>query len=288
MAALTHVESLSSSAQASVAAMLPRCQYIASRMPLVRVIVPENARYLAEIESIFRNGLLLRSHKSDYSRQLEQTLGAGDALYFHAGRPHPDYGLAILVFADLEEPAEVTPFGLGGLCCPNSDDSDLHRGGGCVSPVAHLPEREQRRFVEESTWHDDWRAQFAKYLAYYFGSEPQRYFLDGDDSRPSRSDPDGIFDDPHNRDWRIWTAEVRIQADIRLSTTSCQSRILWWGAHPTVERKLKRDAYARRTPLSELYPIWMLLSGAKRLPVEPTAGAARFATVKAVIQDHVL
>lgn len=290
MAALAHRHALSTKEQESLDAELPRCTQIAARLPLVRVIVPSetNDRQVQEIHDVFAEGLLLRSHKSTRSRNLERQLGAGDALYFHAGRSHPDYGLAILVLSEVSAPVEVTPFGLGGLCCPNIDSDHLHSAGGCVSPVAHMSEAEQRQFVRESTWRADWRAYIAAYIAHYYGSEPYRYFADGEGSRPAPIDPDGIFADPHNRDWRIWTAEVRVQADLSLQDCIADNTLLYWGAHPTVEQKLKRDAVARKTRLSILYPVWLRLPRDKRLPVERTPGTSRFAEVQAAISSDVL
>lgn len=288
MPALAHLRALSTKEQESLAAQLPRCTQIAARLPLVRVIVPEHDRHLTEIHDFFADGLLLRSHKSTRSRNLEQQLGAGDGLYFHAGRSHPVYGLAILVLTEISEPVEVTPFGLGGLCCPNNASSTLHTDGGCVSPVAHRSEAEQRRFVQESTWRADWRAYLAAYIAYYYDSEPSRYFADGESSRPARIDPDGIFADLSNRDWRIWTAEVRVQADLRFQDPAMQGTLLFWGAHPMVEQKLKRDAVTRKIRLSTLYPTWLQLPRAKRLPVESVPGTIRFAAIQTAIISYVL
>jgi hypothetical protein len=269
-------------------AHLERCSQIAERIPLVRVIVPTNDRGPLEVHDIFSDGVLRRSHKSDHSRLLEQELGAGDGLYFHAGRTHPQYGRAVFVIADSPVHAEVTPFGLGGLCCPNNNSSPLHADGSCISPVAHLERSIQRGFVLGSTWRDDWRARVGQYLAWYFGSTPSRYFLDGSASRPSRPDPEGIFIEPRNRDWRIWTAEVRILDDLLIRAIIDQGALLFWGVHSSVEQELKRNAYTRRMSMQTLYPIWIMLPRDLRVPVERVPGTDRFGAVDRAILGYVL
>src|SRR5687768_16440710 len=126
MPALDPLSSMTPGEAAEQSALLPASGAISMSMPLVRVVVPNNDRGPAEILDVFAHGILRKAHKSAHSRKLELDLGTADSLYFHAGRTHPQYGLAVIVIQDCPKPVEVTPFGLGGLCCSNQDANPLH------------------------------------------------------------------------------------------------------------------------------------------------------------------
>jgi hypothetical protein len=210
-------------------AALPAATAFVAKLPLVRVVVPDT-RKARETDDALRDGRLLPGHKSRASADGERRLGAADGLYFHAGRTHPAYGKVALVLhpLDEEDQAEVTPFGLGGLLCTNSG-AQHDRERSCVMPVAHFEESEQAAFVAASTWRRAWRDQAAQFLAAYFGSDMDAYFAAEDLGRPTRLDPAGVFHPATgSRDWRAWTFEVRITAEIDLHRVLDSGRVMMW------------------------------------------------------------
>jgi hypothetical protein len=231
---------------------LPAATAFVARLPLVRVVVPHRGpRKGLETDDALRDGKLLPRHKSDRSADGERRLGAANGIYFHAGRTHPVYGKVAFVFSTLaeEDRAEVTPFGLGGLLCDGTGvDHEQRR---CVTPVAHLPDLEQAAFVAASTWRSQWRDQAPQFLAAYFGSELDAYFAAEDEGRPTRLDPAGVFDSTTgSRDWRAWTFEVRIAAEIDLHRVLDSGRVMMWA----MEDQLYNDLVLRTAGAGE--PPW--------------------------------
>ena len=231
---------------------LPRAVEFTVRLPLVRVVVPLGGpRKAVETDDALRDGKLLPSHKSVSSADGERRLGAADGVYFHAGRTHPVYGKVAFVFSPLDEEdkAEVTPFGLGGLLCKaTGPDHDQRR---CVAPVAHLPEADQADFVAASTWRSDWREQASKFLAAYFGSDLQAYFAEEAVGRPTQLDPAGVFHPTTGSlDWRAWTFEVRIAAEIDLHSVLGNGRVMMWA----MEDQLYNELTLRSAGAGE--PLW--------------------------------
>jgi hypothetical protein len=125
---------------------LSSCEEMANKLPLVRVAVPSDlpARKDVEINDVLIEGRLLRSHKSDRSKEIECKLEVSDSLYFHAGRPHHEYGTAVFVLRNACADEEATPFGLGGLLCRCSGPCS------CLQPIATWKPDEQKKFVEAS------------------------------------------------------------------------------------------------------------------------------------------
>lgn len=226
--------------QAEFEAATPRARHFADVLPLVRVVVPAPGHHRRELEllDVFRRGTLRPSHKSPLAVQCERTLQREGALYFHGGRPHPDYGNAVIVLDGLPEgtPMEVTPFGLGGMLCTKT-----HAGPHtCVAPVAHDDEVEQVDFTARSTWlADPWRARAAEYIGLYFGATPERYFFPGDQGRPKRPDPAGIFMDDRTSDWRAWTLEVRVLAEVNLFDALAEGRVIAWALDEATDAELQ-------------------------------------------------
>jgi hypothetical protein len=282
--------------QAEYRARLPAAQAFARKLPLVRVAVPDASgtpghaerelREATQIEDIFRLGRLKPGHESANAHAIAGKLGVGPSLYVHGGRTHPDYGGLALVFSGLpgDESADVTPFGLGGLLCPAS--GPLHDQGKCTSPVAHDDEAEQRAFVAASRWISGWREPAGRFLAMYFGTALDRYFLPGADGKPERADPAGIHADPHTRDWRSWTFEVRLTGEIDLFDVLARGGLQAWAIDKELERRLDRET----ATTGASYPWWNELRRTSRLRVQANAsGAAElFAQVDGEVRDRCL
>ncbi len=184
------------------------------------------------------DGLLRVGHKSARSREIEKELSAPDALYFHAGRSHPDYGTLVFILdgsgdSATGEECEASVSGMGCLLCARGGsptDTDSH---GCLAPVSHWHPDEQRRFYSETTWRDAWREQAASFLAEYYGQKGLAgYFGVGEAARPEVADPAGVFCNPTITDWRMWTIEVRHRRDLDLKAALVAGRILAWAQHP--------------------------------------------------------
>jgi hypothetical protein len=230
---------------------LPAAITFVAKLPLVRVVVPgAPVRKNQETDDVLRDGKILPSHKSTFAADGERRLGAADGVYFHAGRTHPAYGKVALVFRPLAEEnrAEVTPFGLGALLCPGN--GDIHDQRRCVVPVAHLSEPEQAAFVAASTWRSDWRDQAPHFVAAYFGSELDAYFATEAVGRPTRLDPAGVFDPTTGSlDWRAWTFEVRIAAEVDLHRVLDSGRVMMWAMEEQLYNELVlRTANAGEPP----------------------------------------
>ena len=230
---------------------LPAAIEFVVRLPLVRVVVPLGGpRKALETRDALRDGKILPSHKSLFAAAGERRLGAADGVYFHAGRTHPIYGKVAFVFSPLEEEdrSEVTPFGLGGLLCDKTGANHDERR--CVTPVAHLPEADQAGFVAASTWRSDWREQAPKFLAAYFGSKLDAYFAPEAVGRPTQLDPAGVFDPTTGSlDWRAWTFEVRIAAEVDLHRVLDGGRLMMWAMEDQLYNELTlRSAGAGEPP----------------------------------------
>lgn len=229
---------------------LPAAIAFVAKLPLVRVVVPHyGPRNALETDDVLRDGKLLPSHKSEDSANKEKQLRAADGVYFHAGRTHSVYGKVALVFSALEEEdrAEVTHFGLGGLLCRGiGKDHEQRR---CVSPVAHLPDVEQADFVATSTWRSGWRQEAPQFAAAYFGSALDAYFAPEAEGRPERCDPAGVFDPATGcLDWRAWTFEVRIAAEIDLQSVLDSGRIMMWAMEEQLYNELVLRTIATGEP----------------------------------------
>jgi hypothetical protein len=237
-----------------------------AKLPLVRVVVPEGPRKGMETDDTLRDGKLLPRHKSNNARDQERRLAAADGVYFHAGRTHPAYGKVALVLHPLEEEehAEVTPFGLGGLLCKPEDREDHEQKRSCILPVSHREEAEQVAFVAASTWRSRWREQdqAPQFIAAYFGSDLGAYFAADDTGRPGRLDPAGVFDSTAgSRDWRAWTFEVRIAAEIDLHRVLDSGRVMMWA----MERQFYEDLFQRVARAGEP-PWWFSKLMRSRIP----------------------
>jgi len=275
---------------------LAEAQSFARRLPLVRVVVPDAStdpgnrerlqREARQIEDIFHHGRLKPEHESANAHAVAGRLGVGHSLYFHAGRTHPDYGKLALVFRELpgDDSADATPFGLGGLLC--TSNGRWHDTGSCTSPVAHDPEPDQVDFVRESRWTSAWREQAGSFLAAYFGVELHRYFLPEAEGKPKREDPAGIHADPHARDWRSWTIEVRFTREIDLFEVLNRGALQAWAIDTRLATQLQRLEQVR----GQSYPWWNeLRRSVSRQIVAPGLGTAElFAQVDGEVRDQCL
>lgn len=264
MPALDLLGTIAGPQQTAFQAALPGGAKLAGRMPLVRVVFSKNkSRRTVEIEDFLVRGVIRRSHKSDHSRDIEKRLAVQDSLYFHLGRAHPDYGDAAIVVQEATVASEASPFGLGGLLCPGSGKN--HDAGCCVSPLAHAPEGDQKMFVASSTWYSDWRAKAGEFLALFFNANADAYFAPGEGGRPSIADPEAIFSDPANKDWRSWTIEVRLLDDLRLDEVLTGNYLLHWAVVDTVENDLYDQAQAAGVPLRDMFPYLERLPAARQI-----------------------
>ena len=239
-----------------------RAASVASSIPLVRVVVPQSRRS-EELRDVFQSGRLSADHRSEFSAECENRLGVGSAVYFHAGRTHPDYGSAVFGLGDIAVAAEATPFGLGALFCRGNDKR--HDNGSCLSPIAHASDPDQAKFVKASIWAGEWRASMASYLAIYFDGRLEDYFAPGVSGRPTVSDPDGIFLATQNRDWRSWTVEVRALGDIDLFAALERDEVLFWGLEDSLEAEIYDEVWAAGVELSEFYPLFARLPANRRV-----------------------
>jgi hypothetical protein len=230
---------------------LPAAVRFVAKLPLVRVVVPRGPRKGMETDDTLRDGKLLPRHKSPVARKGEQRLGAADGVYFHAGRTHPVYGKVALVLypLDEEDKAEVTPFGLGGLLCDKPEGLAHPRPPECVLPVSHIEESEQAAFVQSSTWRSPWRDPAGHFLAAYFGSNLDAYFAAGDAGRPARLDPAGVYHPmTGSHDWRAWTFEVRIPAEIDLHRVLESGRVMMWAMEEHLYNEIAQRAADAEPP----------------------------------------
>jgi len=261
---------------------LPAAITFVAKLPLVRVVVPHRSpRKELETDDALRDGKLLPRHKSPRTASDERRLRAANGIYFHAGRTHPAYGKVAFVFSALAEEAqaEVTPFGLGGLLCDGA--GEVHEQQSCVGPVAHLSDAEQAEFVASSTWRSQWRDQAPQFLAAYFGSKLDAYFASGDDGRPTWPDPAGVFDPTSGcRDWRAWTFEVRIAAEIDLYRVLDSGRIMMWAMEEQLYNELILRIAAGGQP-----PWWFLKLMEKQVRRISRPNAAFEEVLKAVDEE---
>jgi hypothetical protein len=249
--ALAALDQMNEATKSACDEALPAANDFVQKLPLVRVVVPPfSPRMETETCDVLREGKLLTSHRGKSTERIDAALGVATAVYFHAGRTHPDYGKVALVFRPLEqeERAEVTPFGLGALICDQKEEKHALRS--CLGPIAHQEEAVQARFVAASTWRSGWRQdQAPRFLAYYFGAALDAYFAAEADGRPERPDPAGIFHpDDGCRDWRGWTFEVRIAETIALHAILDSGRILMWAMDKQLYNDVAEQASRDEAP----------------------------------------
>jgi len=191
---------------------------IAQRIPLLHVTEGRVADILLSADPALQ---VSKGDMRDKTESAEEILSLGRCVYLYAGRARPRSGGAALAFGagseDLHTGGAV-PFDTGGLVA-----GLIHTNLRDMSP------RGLRAFVAESDVPlARWRNQFQHYLAAYF-DPPVGYW----DSRPSRPDPEGIFENPRNT-WQSWTWEIRFQQKQPLDATT------FWCASPT-----QMNAYER-------------------------------------------
>jgi hypothetical protein len=259
---------------------------MAMLLPLVRVTICLNSppRAKQEERDVFQDGKFLREHKSPGSARKEALFNIPGCVYFHAGRALSAYGKAAFVFKNLTVDVEATPFGLGGLDC--SGDPQMHADGGCMSPIAHQSLDKRLEFLRDSTWKNDWREKAGQFLAYYFQAELQRYFRELPDCIPIKEDPEGIYHDPSNKDWRSWTIEVRAQDDIDILAAIERNQLLWWFVLPHLEEDLENVVISSGIPMQELFPLMARLPAS--LKIRTRAGHELFNQLAENIRSRVL
>ena len=178
-----------------------RYAYLVSLVPLVRT----DGKVFADgdtltPERMIRDPRLLRSSKTEVTRETERVLGLGDSLYFYAGHACPEFGQIVLVYApewSSSEPGGATPFDTGGLRL------GYVKGTGTDDPVSYC----KHHRVDLTSW----TGEFAAYIETSFSS-PSAYVLG---ERAQVDDSTGRLLHPENAR-RAWTWELQIQADHEL------------------------------------------------------------------------
>ncbi len=137
------------------------------------------------------------------ARFVEKQVSYPPSVYFYAGRACPVYGQAALAFAPASERERfhsATPFGTGGV---------VNQALNSAFRLNLQPDGLDRRvaYCQASTLYANgepgWRADFARWLAYYFPSDPAGYWT----KAPEKRDPEDLY--YLNGDWQAWTWEVR-------------------------------------------------------------------------------
>jgi hypothetical protein len=191
-----------------------------------------------------------------------------------------------LIFGPLDEElkAEATPFGIGGLLCKGS--GRYHDAGQCTSPVAHDPQSDQVAFVAASSWNTAWRERAAHFLAAFFSPSLGDYFLPADQGKPKHADPAGIYSDPHSRDWRSWTIEVRMLEDVDLSAVVRRGNVQAWAMDTQLEDRLRQRIQAT----GATFPWWeeLLRSQARRVEADGATIAELFKRIDDEVRDQCL
>jgi hypothetical protein len=154
--------------------------------------------------------------------------------------------------------SEVRVLSHRGLMC--NATSQEHADGKCLAPVSHAPPAAQATFVAASTWPEPWRTSARDFLAAYFAKDLSLYFAPNDKGRPDRSDPEAIYQNAANRDWRSWSIEVRVLEDLNILDALSTGTLLWWALDPPIEQDMLQDAIAQGTPLGNLYPMLIRLT----------------------------
>lgn len=274
----------------------PSASAAAERLPLVRVVMPveemmrgsdhADTRVAPEKDDILRFGVLSPDHKSHRTAVIEARLDISGRLYFYGGRAHGVHGMLYLVFKDLPSRIEATPFGLGALFCataPPARETDP-----CLHPIAHLPDDLQCQWAQQSLWSDEWRARTAEYLSLYFCDDRlSDYFAPFGTGRPRRRDPDGIFSDTRNDDWRLWTIEARVPTAIDILSALEDGSLLGWAIATPHEHLLLDDVMCGNQPNVKA-PVWMALKQHQHLKIEIADTENAEYRVTQFIRDHVL
>jgi hypothetical protein len=148
-------------------------------------------------ERMIRDPRLLRSSKTEASREAERTLGLGDSLYFYVGHACPDFGQIVLVYTtewSSSEPGGATPFDTGGLRL------GYVKGIGTEDAVSYC--KNHRVALGK------WPSEFAAYVEAYFATT--RAYVLGERARVD--DSTGRLLHPENVR-RAWTWELQVEAD---------------------------------------------------------------------------
>jgi len=148
-------------------------------------------------ERMIRDPRLLRSSKTEITRETERALGIGDSLYFYVGHACPEFGQIVLVYAPEWSTFELggaTPFDTGGLRL------GYVNGSGTEDAVSYC----KNHRVDLPKWVDE----FTTYIATYF-STTSAYVLG---ERARIDDSTGRLLHPKNTR-RAWTWELQVEAD---------------------------------------------------------------------------
>lgn len=148
-------------------------------------------------EVMLQRPLLLRSRKTDLTREAERNLELGDALYFFVGHACPAFGDIVLAYEPdwtSQSPGTATPFDTGGL------HAGYVNANGAASGV------EGRAYLAAHRVPlSEWRAAFDAFLAQFFAS-PRAYVLG---EAPHTDDPTNRLLHPANeRRARTWELQV--------------------------------------------------------------------------------
>jgi hypothetical protein len=136
------------------------------------------------------------------TRIAEEKLELKPSIYFYAGRVFPDVGdfvIALKQSYESKHSGEATPFDTGGFFWEH-----------IKSNLLNYPEKLE--FVKKSTYRlKEWRNSFKMFWAAYF-KELSDYWND----RPWKDDPEEIFLEKNNNEWRAWTFEIRLHDPVNI------------------------------------------------------------------------
>jgi hypothetical protein len=204
-------------------AALARAVRFANRLPLVRTFAPHNGtdekkreRGRSQLEDFVFHGVFEADHESSSTRKHEAQLGQEKAVYFHVGRPHPQYGECVIVLKAIRtDKFAITPFGLFNVTKPEPDTDPKYY----LHPVSTFSEEERKEFFRLNTWGNDWRSRAEKYLAFYHDGLIANYFAsNGICPLVCRNTALGkSIWSPPTGDWRAWTLEARFFSLVQLT-----------------------------------------------------------------------
>ena len=163
----------------------------------------------------------------------------------------------------------------------------MHDQGRCSAPTCHEPYSAQAAFVRDSTWGDDWREQASKFLALYFGDDPGRYFSPDAEGKPRRTDPDGLYSETRNVDWRTWTIEIQAYEDVRLFDLARTGQIRHWGLNPKL-RNYMNDLAIDSGDLYERFPLLAQLPEDREVRGDDTDAESVFDRIDRLVRAEVL
>ncbi len=209
---------------------------VANAMPIIHAV---KAKYFPTLKQLQNMRCELPVSNEDWSNKdtidAENCCHLGRNLYFYAGRSHMRFGDASFAFdasREDEHTGSATPF----------DTGEAYRR---LCKIRHSYEAAAYVHWEQIDL-EQWRNEFAKYLAAYF-SPISNYWTIGPCKRRRK-----LFEVPEgdaNDNWQLWAFEVRFkEGENLLSATRWSSNKAYWRCLKRVTRNApKADRSLHRT-----------------------------------------